>query len=305
MTGSRSTRIAVAISVAALGCAAQHAHDHDHAHTHLPRREVPPGAGAPLFNDLGTYHRAITTRSELAQRYFDQGLILGYEAARKLSANMTPEIVAEVPIAEEFAPMELFALVRFGRWEALLAAPPPQASWRYATGVWHFGRGMAHAARGETSQTRAELDRLGAIAREPEQGAMVFASGSTPAQLLIIGTKVLGARIATVAGEHAQAIDLLREAVALQDALPYTEPPPWYFPTREALGQALLDAGRPAEAEAVFREQLEYTPRNGWSLYGLAESLGAQGKHEAAEETRDQLAEVWQRADVTLTGAVL
>ena len=225
-------------------------------------------------------------------------------AARKLSANMTPEIVEAVPSVEEFVPMELYALARFGRWSELLDAPPPPGSWRYATGVWHFGRGMAHAARGEGERARAELEALGEIASEPALAELFFASGSTPAQLLTIAARVLEARIEGEAGRWDRAEPLLREAVTLQDALPYTEPPPWYFPNREALGQALLERGRFAEAEAVFRRSLEKTPRNGWSLEGLVTSLEGQGARDAAAAAEAERRAVWARADVELPGPV-
>ena len=225
-------------------------------------------------------------------------------AARKLAAGITPELVAEVPITEEFAPMELYALARFGRWDALENAPAPRAEWRYATGAWHYGRGLAFAATGDLAQAEVELAALRAVAAESALSELVFASGSTPAALLSIGGNVLEARIAGASGRWATAIQVLKKAVALQDELPYTEPPPWYFPTREALGIALLKAGRPADAEFVFREQLDYTPRNGWSLRGLVSSLRDQGKTEAAREAAIQLEEVWQRADVTPPAAV-
>jgi tetratricopeptide (TPR) repeat protein len=225
-------------------------------------------------------------------------------AARKLSANMTPEIVAEVPSVEEFVPMELYALARFGRWEELEAAPAPPQAWRYTTGVWHFGRGMSFAARGRSDEARAELAALEAVAAEPGLAEMYFASGSTPAQLLAIGARVLEARLLGESGRWVDAIALLRDAVEMQDALPYTEPPPFYFPTREALGHALLEANRPGEAEATFRKQLHHTPRNGWSLLGLAQSLEAQGDSSAGRQARAQLAEAWRNADISPPAAV-
>jgi len=225
-------------------------------------------------------------------------------AARKLSSNMTPEIVSAVPISEEFAPMEWFALVRFGRWDALLAAPAPDSSWRYATGVWHFGRGMAQAARGDRPAAETELAAVRQIAAEPALADFMFASGATPKQLLTLGAHVLAARIASEAGHWADAVGELRSAVVLQDSLPYTEPPPWYAPMREALGNALLRAGDPKEAEAVFRAQLDHTPRNGWSLLGLEQSLLEQGKQEQAAAAATEFGEVWSRADITLESAV-
>ncbi len=239
-----------------------------------------------------------------ASSAFEGRSAVSIEAARKLAANITPEIVSAVALSEEFAPMELFALARFGRWDALRAAPPPREDWRYARAVWHYTRGLAHAARGELTRAGAELATLRAIAAEPPLAELMFASNSTPAELLAIGVQVLDARIAGASGDWAAAIDLLEQAVALQDALTYTEPPPWYFPVREALGHALLQAGEPGRAEAVYLEQLEYTPRNGWSLRGLALSQRAAGKLDAARRTEAQLAEVWQRADVAPASSV-
>lgn len=299
-----------------------------------------PGAGhlvhmpSHIYLRVGRYHDA-STANELAaaadESYISQCRVQGFypaayyphnvhflyasaafegrsavsiEAARKLSANMTPEIVAEVPSTEEFVPMEIYALARFGRWDDLLAVPAPDPAWRYSLGVWHFGRGMALASTGDLPGARSELAAVKSLAAEPDLGEMVFASGSTPSGLLEIGVRVLEARIATAEGDHATAIRLLDQAVVMQDALPYTEPPPWYFPNREALGQALLAAGEPSEAEVVFVEQLEHTPRNGWSLRGLAESQRAQGDDEGAIATEAQLDEVWSRADVVPEGAV-
>jgi tetratricopeptide (TPR) repeat protein len=239
-----------------------------------------------------------------ASAAFEGRSAVSIEAARKLSANMTPEIVSEVPVVEEFVPMELYALARFGRWGEVLAAAPPPEEWRYSTGVWHYVRGMAHAARGDGTAASMELAALRKIAAELALAEMVFTSGSSPAQLLTIGATVLDARIAGEAGRWDEAVALLQQAVLLQDALPYTEPPPWYFPNREALGYALLRSGRPAQAEAVYRKQLDYTPRNGWSLLGLVQSLSAQQKTAAAEAARAQYAEVWQRADFELPASV-
>jgi len=102
-------------------------------------------------------------------------------------------------------------------------------------------------------------------------------------------------------GNADDAIAHLAIAVATQDELPYTEPPFWYYPTRHSLGKALLAAGKAAEAEAVYRRDLEDYPRNGWSMFGLIESLKAQDKD--ATDVTDRFALVWSEADVTLTSS--
>jgi tetratricopeptide (TPR) repeat protein len=94
-----------------------------------------------------------------------------------------------------------------------------------------------------------------------------------------------------------------RAAVAAQDALPYTEPPFWYYPTRQSLGKALMAAEQPAEAEAVYREDLKIYPHNGWSMYGLLLSLEAQGKADEAAEVRTMFEHAWSLADVELTSS--
>ncbi len=221
-------------------------------------------------------------------------------AARKLSANMTPEMVAAVPVAEEFVPMTLFALARFERWDEVGDVPAPDPSLRYVTGIWHYVQGMAHAGLGRESAARGELSVLQGIASEKALQDFYFSSGSTPAQLLGIASGVLEARIASEAGRYGEAIPLLEKAAKQQDALPYTEPPPWYFPVREALGRALLAAGEAERAEAVYRKQLEKTPRNGWSLHGLAKSLRALGRSAEAASVEAEQRDVWSRADIDL-----
>ena len=99
------------------------------------------------------------------------------------------------------------------------------------------------------------------------------------------------------------AIGHFNRAVAVQDELPYTEPPFWYYPTRHALGRALLAADQYAEAETVYRNDLELYPHNGWSMFGLIQSLEAQGKD--ASEIKHHFDIAWQKADVELTASQL
>jgi len=109
--------------------------------------------------------------------------------------------------------------------------------------------------------------------------------------------------MAVRAGDTATAERLLRAAVAEQDTHWFTEPPPWYFPVRQALGAVLLEAGRPADAEQVYRDDLRRNPGNGWALFGLAQSLRAQGKTAEADKVNEQFRAAWSGADVTLTSS--
>jgi tetratricopeptide (TPR) repeat protein len=121
--------------------------------------------------------------------------------------------------------------------------------------------------------------------------------------LLQIADALLQGEIASAAGSSATAIGHFRRAVDLQDTLPYTEPPFWYYPTRQSLGMALIAAKRAAEAEAVYRKDLEHYPHNGWSMFGLIQSLEAQGKTSDAAKVREMFNHAWGQADVTLRGS--
>jgi tetratricopeptide (TPR) repeat protein len=303
-------------------------------------RDLVPGAGhlvhmpSHIYLRVGRYHDASVANEKAAaadEAYISQCRVQGFypatyyphnihflwasaafegrsavsiEAGRRVVAQVTDAMVAELPLVEEFLPVHLYGLARFGRWPEILAAPRPPVDRRYLTGAWHYVRGVALAATGDVGGAGAELARVRAIRDELAPKAIVFWSGARPDQLLDIGAHDLAGRLEGARGRWARALGPLREAVRLQDALPYTEPPPWYVPEREALGHALLRAGRPAEAEAVYRAQLERTPRNGWSLLGLAESLRAQGRTEEAAAAERERATAWQLADVTLPASI-
>ena len=121
--------------------------------------------------------------------------------------------------------------------------------------------------------------------------------------LLGLASHHLAGEIAAASGDATGAVDSIEAAVAAQDALPYTEPPPWYMPTRQALGAVLLQAGRASDAEAVYRKDLAQYPKNGWSLYGLAQALHAQGKAEQAAWAEQGFAQAWAHADVKLSAS--
>jgi predicted Zn-dependent protease len=118
-----------------------------------------------------------------------------------------------------------------------------------------------------------------------------------------LASETLAGEIAARGGDADAAVKHLAVAVRLQDEHWFTEPPPWHYPVRQSLGAALLQAGRAAEAEAVYREDLRGNPENGWSLFGLAQSLRAQGKTADAAAVDARFRRAWARADVSLTSS--
>lgn len=224
------------------------------------------------------------------------------DAARRVAANVRIEQMREFPTVEFFRTIPLLALTQFGRWDEILAEPMPDASLRYATAIAHYARGVALARKGDLAAAHRERDQLVPL-RDTTEILFLDTNDYPAVTLLQIADALLEGEIAMAAGSVDAAVGHFERAVALQDGLPYMEPPFWYYPTRQSLGAALLAAGRAGEAEAVYRRDLEDYPHNGWSMFGLAESLAAQGRTDEAAEVREMFAHVWARADVELTGS--
>jgi tetratricopeptide (TPR) repeat protein len=222
------------------------------------------------------------------------------QAARDFSAKLPVEMVRQMPMVEGFVPTYLFALVRFGKWQEILKQPAPPADLKYSTGMWHYARGWAFAATKQLKKAAAEHAQLAAIAAATPPEAQILQNSSV--DLLNLASSVLAGEIAAKQGKIDEAVQLLETAVRQQDALQYEEPPP-YYPVRQSLGAVLLKAGRAKEAEAVYREDLKRNPENGWSLYGLTQSLRAQKKNEGATETEQRFRKAWAKADIQLTAS--
>ena len=229
---------------------------------------------------------------------------LSIESARRVVANVRVEQVKAFPTVEFFRTVPLLSLVRFGKWDEILAEPHPHEGFMFAKSIWHYARGVALAAQGQTSDAQAELAAL--IPLKDDVSVRFLDSRDYPGSMLVgIAIELLQGEIAYRQGDYDIAVEHFEQAVATQDLLPYTEPPFWYYPTRQSLGAALLANEQLTEAEAVFRRDLELYPHNGWSMFGLAQSLEAQGKSDEADEVRHHFDAAWQFADIELSGAIL
>ncbi len=224
------------------------------------------------------------------------------EAARKVAANVRLEMIAQYPGVEFFHTIPLLALTQFGRWEEVLDEPKPQADLDFSTAIWHYAQATAFAKIGDLAAARAERAALVPL-RRSEKVLSIDAVDYPASTLLSIADELVLGDIALAEGQPDVAGEHFETAVDTQDTLPYTEPPFWYYPTRQSLGMALLAAGDAEAAERVYRDDLERHPRSGWSMFGLIESLRAQGKAAEARQAQADLDREWARADVTLTAS--
>ena len=229
---------------------------------------------------------------------------LATEAGEQVANMVDPQMMREPGMGtlQHFSVVPLFTMIRFGQWDKILTAPQPEADLKYPTGVWHYARGLAFNARGEIAKAQRELDALELLAHDPELETVTIWDINTTQNILKVATEVLTGEIAAT-GNSFDAIAYLHQAVELEDALNYDEPADWATPARQYLGAELLQAGRDRAAEKAYREDLAIYPDNGWSLYGLAQSLQAQGKEDEADNVRQQFEAAWQYADVQLTSS--
>jgi len=222
------------------------------------------------------------------------------EAARKVAANVRLEMIEEFPGVEFFHTIPMLALTQFGHWDEVLAEPQPPKNLEFSNGIWHYVRATAYANKGQLEEAKAEREKL--VPLKDATDVHFLDSIYYPAtSLLDIADELILGEIAMAETHYDEAVEHFQNAVKTQDELPYTEPPFWYYPTRHTLGKALLAAGRPAEAEVTYRKDLGQYPRNGWAMFGLMESLKAQGKD--TTEVSGLFAILWAEADVTLSSS--
>ena len=229
---------------------------------------------------------------------------LALESARKVAKNVKVEMIKEYPTVEFFKTIPILALVQFGKWDEVLNEPEFPENFDYSNAIRNYARGVAYSRKGDVEKAKAE--RKGIDKAMKTVTVSFLDKNDYPASdLLKIADKLLEGEIAMAEKRYPAAITAFTAAVGLQDALPYTEPPFWYYPTRQSLGMALLAAGENAKAEEVYKRDLEIYPRNGWSMYGLIQSLEAQNKPDEAAEVKKKFDYVWQKADIKLTSSRL
>jgi tetratricopeptide (TPR) repeat protein len=194
----------------------------------------------------------------------------------------------------------LYMKIRFGDWEGVLAEPAPGEEFPFLRLVLHVARGLAFASTGKLDQADAERKAAVALKDHDSFPTLFLSSVNHAAAIAGLACEVLEGELAARRRQTDAAVRHFAQAVALEDALIYMEPPDWPIPVRQMQGAALLDLGRATAAEAAFREDMKKFPDNGWSLSGLQASLERQGKKPEAAAVGARLAQAWQKADINV-----
>ena len=296
-----------------------------------------PGAGhlvhmpAHIYMRVGKYHQAAERNAHAA--HVDQGYLgarkvakdyaggyyphnlhflwaaLAMEGRRDESLKVARELTHLITEAEaqkdkgkgSYLLVPLWSMIRFGQGHELLREPAPHKSLRLHQGIWRLGRGLALAATGRLPGAEGEHTVLAGLARR--LGRDRTPEEKTERTLLKIAERLLAGEIAARHRKYDEAITSFKEAVKLEDSLPYMEPPFWPIPVRHYLGDLLLVAGRPSDAEAVYRADLAKNADNGWAFFGLMQSLRDQEKGSEADEVELRFKAAWTHAEVRLTAS--
>lgn len=212
-------------------------------------------------------------------------------AAEKLRGLIPDEVARVIALVQPVKAAPYFAHALFSPPAAVMALPDPGDAIPYVKAMWHYARGIASVAQSDPAAARAEADAIAAL--EGGDFALLNASGVPAKDVLALARTIIEARMAQRQGDKAAAVERFERAAALQDGLPYMEPPYWYYPVRQSLAVALMQAGRLDEAEEQFKHALRRAPANGWSWYGLAELYKARGRAEEASKLEADLARMW------------
>ncbi|MCG3775214.1 MAG: hypothetical protein JW395_2044 [Nitrospira sp.] len=290
-----------------------------------------PGAGhlvhmpAHIYMRVGKYHEAVEGNrqaahvdeqyfasqhptGEYADGYYRHNLhflwaslamegrnVEAMKVARDVAATITVEEAGKDRSKELYLPTPIFSMIRFGRWEELLKEPVPPKGLRLMDGMWRLGRGLALVATGRLPGAEGEQVVLAGLTKQIRRDRTT--EEKTQRALLKIAEQILSGEIAARRQRYDDAIRLFEEAIKMEAALPYSEPPLWPLYVRHHLGAVLLLADRPSEAEAVYHADLLRHPDNGWALTGLIQSLRAQQQDDRAAEAEDRFKKAWAHAD--------
>jgi tetratricopeptide (TPR) repeat protein len=253
--------------------------------TYLSATDAPMGVYR-----LGYYPHNIHFMMAAAQMAGDGAVVIA--AAEKLRNLIPDEVARGIAMTHPIKAAPYFAHAQFSAPDTILALPNRGADIPYAQAMWRYARSLAATAKGDFTGAEAEANAITGIANRADFSALQ-AVGIPATDVLKLARALADGRLAQAQGDSQAAIASFEEAAALQDGLPYTEPPFWYYPVRQTLAAALLQAGRLDEAEAQFKRALERAPNNGWSYYGLAKVYAAQGNAAAAKQAEENLAKTW------------
>lgn len=231
--------------------------------------------------------------------------VLAWQAARKVQAHTSQDVMTQPGwgTLQHYYTIPYYVAVKFGMWDSILAIKEPGKDLVYPRAVLHYARGMAYLGKNNIEQATNELSQLKALAADSSLKELSIWNINSMYDIVQIAVNVLEAEVYHGRKQYDRSIELFHKAIAIEDNLNYNEPPDWFFSVRQALGPVLLEAGKYADAEKVYMDDLNTYAENGWALVGLYEALQKQGKDKQAQAVKNRFDKAWQYADVKITSS--
>ena len=229
---------------------------------------------------------------------------LSIESAIKVSNYVSPEQIRNIPFLEFFHTIPLLSYVRFAKWDKVFSYERPDEDFKFSNSIFNYALSVAHAANGNSLEANRFQSMILNDIESEEVNAMVMAGHPTKS-LMKIASLLASGSIDMYSSKYSEAIASFKEAVIIQDTLPYTEPPFWYYPTRQTLGHALLMNNSFEEAALVFERDLKDYPRNGWSYFGLHIAENELNNQEESIDALNKFKEIWGRADISINSSIV
>ena len=231
----------------------------------------------------------------------------GIDAAMKVSEVTNKKIMKDPGwgTLQHYYSIPWYVLVKFGKWDKILEMENEFKSLAYPEAIQAYARGMAFLGLGKNEQAKNELSNLNTIAEDPSIKEINIWELNDAINLVKIAQFVLEAEILASENNFDESINLLKEAVKMEDNLNYNEPPDWFFSVRHHLGAVQIEAEKYEDAIQTFNEDLKILPKNGWALHGLKLAYSNLNNAERVLEIEESLKEIWATADIELTNARL
>lgn len=230
---------------------------------------------------------------------------LAWQAARKVQEHTSQDVMMQPGwgTLQHYYTIPYYVAVKFGMWDSILAIKEPGKDLVYPRAVLHYAKGMAYLGKNDTGKATNELSQLKRLAADSSLKALSIWSINSMYDIVQIAVNVLEAEVFHGRKQYDRSIELFHKAIAIEDNLNYNEPPDWFFSVRQSLGPVLLEAGKYADAEKVYMDDLNIYAENGWALVGLHDALQKQGKDKLAQAVKSRFDKAWQYADVKITSS--
>ncbi|HRD58699.1 MAG TPA: hypothetical protein PK504_11650 [Ferruginibacter sp.] len=228
-------------------------------------------------------------------------------AAEALHKNVNVQLMKEPGwgTIQHYYSIPYYVYVKFGKWDKILEIENQHAELQYPSAILHYAKGMAYLGKKNITDAKKELYELEKIASLESLKEITIWEINSVYELVQIAGKVLKAEILSQEKKFAQSIALLMEAIAIEDALNYNEPPDWFFSVRHHLGAIQLRSGLQQEAIKTYTQDLKNYPKNGWALKGLSVAYSKLGDMVKHQEIDARFNEAWKTADIKIKSSVV